>query len=167
MRNLGAWYFKQLEESIRDTFRALWMISFVRDALANGSNLPIYHSDYLFPYSYADNNSQVSESGVASGPSSQPIPTDATDIAVATTNTNKTPTPPALDEKTMKRNLTIQVIRKIFELAVQSYVCPLYNWSSEGSKSNHGVVWRNGGTAVVMIDIVTDRRKLKVKYNCE
>ena len=47
----SAWYFKQFEECVRDTVRAVMMLPPVRSALSHGCHLPVFHSDYLFPYS--------------------------------------------------------------------------------------------------------------------
>lgn len=46
-----AFYFKQLEEVIKDTFRFVAAITCVRDTLCLGSHIPLYHSDYLLPRS--------------------------------------------------------------------------------------------------------------------
>ena len=46
---LGAWYFSQFEELIKDTFRVLFMIPSFRDAFLSGSHIPLFHSDYILP----------------------------------------------------------------------------------------------------------------------
>lgn len=55
----------------------------------------------------------------------------------------------------------ITVIRKLYEHELNSYICPLYNFSMEDD--NHTKIWRCSSCVVVTLDIVTDRKKLKVK----
>jgi hypothetical protein len=119
---MGAWYFRQLEECIKDTFRAIFMISYIRDVFASSANLAIFHSDYLFPY--------ITES----------VSVTDTDIRITGENLE------IVDmfdknEKIKRKNLIIQVIRKIFDAAVKAYICPLYNFNGV-DKSNHAVIWR-------------------------
>lgn len=119
---MGAWYFKQLEECIKDTFRAMFMISYIRDVFASSANLAIFHSDYLFPY--------ITES----------VSITDTDIRITGEN-------PKIEDMFVKneiikrKNLIIQVIRKIFDSAVKAYICPLYSYNAL-DRSNHAVIWR-------------------------
>ena len=127
------------------------MISYVRDAWAYGCHLPIYHSDYLFPYKPPSTIHSPSSASISYSYSSAP-----TDLEPADSNESRT-----------KNNLIITVIRKIFDSAVRAYICPLYNWAPEGPdgvKTSHTVSWKSGGTLVIVIDIVTDRRKYKVRF---
>jgi hypothetical protein len=59
----------------------------------------------------------------------------------------------------------INVIRKLYEHELNSYICPLYNFSKEND--NHTKIWRCSSCVVVTLDIVTDRKKLKVKKTKE
>jgi hypothetical protein len=143
---MGAWYFRQLEECIKDTFRAIFMISYIRDIFASSANLAIFHSDYLFPY--------IAETVSITDPDIHTTG-DISDKEMSKENEK-------INEKIKRKNLIIQVIRKIFDSAVKTYICPLYNFDAV-DKSNHTVIWRNGGVLVLMMDIVSDRRKLKKK----
>lgn len=59
---VAAWYFNQFEEVVKDTFRLLWMIPTIRDALSVGNHMPLFHSDYLVPITSA----LKAENGVSS-----------------------------------------------------------------------------------------------------
>ena len=48
---IQAYFFKQLDEVIRDTFRFVSSMQCVKDALSVGSHVPLYHSDYMLPLS--------------------------------------------------------------------------------------------------------------------
>lgn len=48
---IQAFYFKQMEEVVKDTFRFVAGISCVKETLCLGSHIPLYHSDYLLPRS--------------------------------------------------------------------------------------------------------------------
>ena len=55
-----AYYFKQLDEVIKDTFRFVSNMQCVKDVFSVGSHVPLYHSDYLLPLSKVD--SSISQS---------------------------------------------------------------------------------------------------------
>jgi hypothetical protein len=55
----------------------------------------------------------------------------------------------------------MQVIRKVFEAQYLAYVAPLY--ALEPDAPHHSRVWRMGSLAVVVLDIVSDRKKAKKK----
>jgi len=46
---VGAWYFQQFEELLRDVFRVYYSVPRVRRALAHGSHIGVHHSDYILP----------------------------------------------------------------------------------------------------------------------
>lgn len=119
---IDAWYFAQFEELVKDTFRLVWAIPSVRDALAMASHLPMYTSHFLLPVD------------------------DATKDKLAM---NK------VDQGLM------QVIRKVFESTFASYVATLYDWNP--NDYHHGRLWKCGALAVVVLDVVTDRRRARKK----
>ena len=45
----GALYFNQLEEIVKDSFRAYYTIPNVKEALQSGSHMNIFHPDYILP----------------------------------------------------------------------------------------------------------------------
>ena len=177
------------------------MISFVRDMWSYGTHLPIYHSDYLFPYTVppppplslprSTGRSSLTFEGTPSATTlarmndslginqehNQEINQEHNQDITQDTGTESglgrereregekenTITIQEYEEKIKKTNLIIQVIRKIFENTVRAYICPLYNWTPEGLKQNHSISWRHGRTVVFVLDIVTDRRKIKVR----
>lgn len=51
---IGQWYFKQIEQVVKDTFRLFWSTPVVQNVLSHTSNVPIYHSQYLLPLSVLD-----------------------------------------------------------------------------------------------------------------
>ena len=55
-----AYYFKQLDEVIKDTFRFVSNMQCVKEVFSVGSHVPLYHSDYLLPLSKV--NSAISHS---------------------------------------------------------------------------------------------------------
>ena len=116
-----AYYFNQFEEVVRDTFRLVWSVPVLREALAAGAHQPLFHPEYLV--------------------SSRAIPP----------NTLQT----AADEK------LVAVIRKVFETHFMSYVVRLYNWQPDSG--HHARVWKQGPMVVIMLDLVTGRKKLKGK----
>jgi len=199
----GAWYFKQFEEFIRDTLRVVLMLPPVRSALSHGAHVPVYHSDYLFPYSLPTAEEMLArrEEGVAraaaggangqggtDGPAEKPDHAedensqagDEASAAAASEATPKLDIPSIAEREAQaaeaeryrqaaaqaerdyeRDSMVMTVIRKVFGDTVQSYLPPLYDWTDE--KANHVTVWRCGTVAVVVLDIVTDRRKLKKK----
>jgi hypothetical protein len=46
---VGAWYFAQLEELLRDVFRVYYAVPRVARAMASGSHVGLHHSDYALP----------------------------------------------------------------------------------------------------------------------
>jgi hypothetical protein len=48
---IQAFYFKQINEVVKDTFRFLYSMDCVRRVLSVGSHMPLHHSDYLLPLS--------------------------------------------------------------------------------------------------------------------
>lgn len=112
---VGALYFNQLEDLVKDSFRVFFALPSVRSAYLSGANVPLYHSDYLLPVGL--------------------VPDD--------------------------KELPTAILRKIFEAQVDSYVSVM---SGVQQNADHrGSVWRSGSCAVVSLDIVTDRKKLKKK----
>jgi hypothetical protein len=48
---VGQWYFKQIEQIVKDTFRLFWSTPVVLKVLSHTSNIPMFHSQYLLPMS--------------------------------------------------------------------------------------------------------------------
>ena len=46
---VGALYFNQLEEVVKDSFRAFYTIPSVKEALHSGSHMHVFHPDYILP----------------------------------------------------------------------------------------------------------------------
>ena len=62
-------------------------------------------------------------------------------------------------------NKLVAVIRKVFETHFASYICSLYDWNPD--VGHHGRVWRSGPLAIVMLDLVSGRKKIKKKMEKE
>lgn len=120
-----AYYFNQFEEVIRDTFRLVWSIPVLKEALASGSHMPLFIPEYLV----------------------------------------STRTIPAEELSNEGDKKLVAVIRKVYETHFTSYICSLYDW--DPAVSHHGRVWRSGPLAVIMLDLVTGRKKLKRKAGQE
>lgn len=51
---VGQWYFKQIEQVVKDTFRLFWSTPVFKHVLSHTSNVPVHHSQYLLPLSVLD-----------------------------------------------------------------------------------------------------------------
>ena len=123
---IDAYYFKQLDEIIKDSFRLMWTQKHIKETLSIGSNIPLYNSDYLLPLSKIVDPSVIA--GILG------------------------------DEYNMKM---YQVIQKVYDNHIVSYVASLYGFDSSNASSGHFNTWRFNTSVVVMMDIVTGRSKLK------
>jgi hypothetical protein len=47
---VGGYYFNQFEETVRDSFRAVFAIPAIREVLSSGSNVQLFHSEYLLSF---------------------------------------------------------------------------------------------------------------------
>ncbi len=61
---VGQWYFKQIEQVVKDTFRLFWSTPVVQEVLSHTSNIPVYQSQYLLPLSVLDD--QIEATRIAS-----------------------------------------------------------------------------------------------------
>jgi hypothetical protein len=48
---VGQWYFKQVEQVVKDTFRLFWNTPVIQEVLSHTANLPLYNAHYLLPLS--------------------------------------------------------------------------------------------------------------------
>ena len=56
---VGQWYFKQVEQIVKDSFRLFWNTPVVQEVFAHTSNIPLYQAQYLLPLSVLEDKLQA------------------------------------------------------------------------------------------------------------
>lgn len=178
---IGQYYYKQFDELIKDTFRYVFNIPMVKEALALGVHLPLFHSDYLLPTNFFDIHHE--EALLDSVPRENTEEVDAEQHSNSLQRSKISQQQDQVESDENKRAAVRKILKNSFEVSMKEYVIGMYgleaaspvmsngatesNASNEEAKKHRSQIWRASSLAVASLDIVSGRKKLKKNENEE